>query len=226
MIQWSWDCADLPDKALLPHLESKDGTRLIPEHRFPTRKDIEHIMPAAKRRQQYAKNAFSSLSLFAEKNKDRMFKWVVKPLISTTKMLTTESGTSLIARHQQRKAQANSFVLWPMILHLGQLYFMVEPMVLSLMQHGVEWTKIMLLQHFCLVLITATMQLHVCPVCFTLRFSLTFHGKLLYCWVKMFKQTHWSFSWKVGRVNWKCTPKKSSLVSLQIQQQNFINLDS
>ena len=60
--------------ALMPHIQSKDGTYLLPAHRIPNRADIEHIMPASKRRQQYAKNAFSSLSLFAEHNKDRVFK--------------------------------------------------------------------------------------------------------------------------------------------------------
>lgn len=45
----------------------------IPDARKPTRSDIENIMPASRRRQHYARNAFASLNVFAEKNHERVF---------------------------------------------------------------------------------------------------------------------------------------------------------
>ncbi|QRV99035.1 hypothetical protein RhiJN_27054 [Ceratobasidium sp. AG-Ba] len=60
-------------KSLLPHLQIQEGPNVIPPYRRPTAEDIENIMPASRRRQHYAKNAFASLSLFAEQNPGRVF---------------------------------------------------------------------------------------------------------------------------------------------------------
>jgi hypothetical protein len=45
----------------------------IPLFRRPTKKNIENIFPAFRRRERLAKNSFEALGLFAQKNPDRVF---------------------------------------------------------------------------------------------------------------------------------------------------------
>ncbi|QRV77110.1 Ulp1 protease family, carboxy-terminal catalytic domain protein [Ceratobasidium sp. AG-Ba] len=60
-------------QALLPILKITSGPNTVPSYRKPTVQNIENIMPASRRRQHYAKNAFASLDIFATLNKDRVF---------------------------------------------------------------------------------------------------------------------------------------------------------
>ncbi|KIM87288.1 hypothetical protein PILCRDRAFT_271067 [Piloderma croceum F 1598] len=45
----------------------------VPSYRRPSARDIENIFPAFRRRERLAKNSFEALSLFAQKNRDRVY---------------------------------------------------------------------------------------------------------------------------------------------------------
>lgn len=62
-----------PTLALLLYVQQKNIRHPVPDYRMPTRREIENIMPASRRRQHYAQNAFASLNVFAEKNPERVF---------------------------------------------------------------------------------------------------------------------------------------------------------
>jgi hypothetical protein len=49
----------------------------VPPFRRPTKKNIENIFPAFRRRERLAKNSFEALGIFAQKNSDRVFMLVL-----------------------------------------------------------------------------------------------------------------------------------------------------
>lgn len=119
-------------KALLPHLKQKQGLDAVPEYCKPTVANIENTMPASCRHQHYAKNAFASLSVFAEQNEDRVFLHVI-PCPDVSCPLTASSiGTPLTRQMVQASlcVQLLSYFAW------AQRCSMVHQMVSLWMLHG------------------------------------------------------------------------------------------
>lgn len=62
---------------MIQHPLNKNNAHPVPQFRKPTRANIENLMPASRQRAHHAQNAFALLNLFAEKNQDRVFLWVM-----------------------------------------------------------------------------------------------------------------------------------------------------
>lgn len=114
----------------LPSSRSKD----MREYRKPILANVENIMPASQRQQHYAKNAFASVSLFAENTANQVVLFV-PPSQILLKLLTCEvTGTILI----RQTAQAKSCMQLQILSAKALLYCMVPPAVSSWMPHVEE----------------------------------------------------------------------------------------
>ncbi|KAG8783622.1 hypothetical protein FRC12_019513 [Ceratobasidium sp. 428] len=74
-------------KSLLSLLKDKVSPNAVPDWRRPMVQDTENIMPASRRCQHYAKNAFSSLTIFAAQSCDRVFLYQPYELNGSKKLM-------------------------------------------------------------------------------------------------------------------------------------------
>ncbi|KAG8730395.1 hypothetical protein FRC12_020288 [Ceratobasidium sp. 428] len=74
VIIWTLDQSPTNYKsAFLPRLSLTAGPEFVPAHRRPNLANIENIMPASRRHQHYARNAFASLELYARNFPEDIF---------------------------------------------------------------------------------------------------------------------------------------------------------